>query len=1142
MEALEKKIENFISKYYKNELLKGFLFFIAIGLTYLLLVLAIEYWLWLGRWGRGFLFWSFVGIELLLIFRFILIPVFRLFKLSKGIDYTRASTLIGNHFPEVRDKLKNTLQLKSSANDSDLVQASILQKSKELEPIPFSLAINYKANAKYIKYALIPVLIFLAISFSKTSDFFGSSAKRVLNYSTEYIPPAPFNFIILNEEQTVIEGRNFEILAKVEGSEIPEELTININDVTYFMKNRGGGVFAYTVEQPSEDLNISFSGNGFSSGSYKFPLVHIPVISSFNMRLKYPGYLKMQNQIVSNTSSITVPEGTQVDWLLEANNTSQIDFISDTLINAFKFQDDIFKFSKTIFNSIEYKIATSNKQLKNYEELSYSIQVTKDAYPDLLLKSKKDTLGSNQTYYQGFVSDDNGLYDLKLVYYIENQSINKKSIPISIAKATVDQFYVSFPGKLNLEEGVTYNYYFEVRDNDAIHNYKATQSEIQNFQSLTRTQSINKQLESQQNSIQGLDKSIQKIEEQQKDLKELQDLQKEKNKLDFNDKRKLNSFLERQKEQEQMMKNYSEKLKNSLNELDKLNEKSSPENELLRKRIEKNEEQLKEQEKLLEELSKLQDLMKDEELKEKLDKMSKNSKNSSKSMQQLLELTKRFYVQTKGERLARQLQETGEEQIKEGQKAEEPLKENQEKLNKEFEEFKKSFEELKKENAALKQPLDIPDDKNLEKEIDNDQKGALEQMQKPASAESSKTTKEKQTSAGKKMKQLGSKLQDRFSSAGGGGAQQLEEDVEMLRQILDNLVVFSFDQEDLMYKFKAINNANPAFSKHLVKQNVLRDNFKYIDDSLFALSLRNPLLEEDINKELTNITFSLDQALDRLSDNNVNMGVVSERYVVSSSNTLADLLSNILDNMQGQLSLSLGQGSSGMPMPIPKPGGQGSGKQLSDIIMSQKELSEKLGEQPGQKGDGDKRKSGNGNDGKSDGEGDAKQAGSGEGSGSGGENGKSSNGGKGENENDARSVSEGELARQYEIYKQQEEIRNRLQDLINKEGLKSETTRILKTIEQVETDLLNGNSAQAKKRMSDVIQQFLKLEIAEQEQDKNTKREAEGTTKEFINSANSIIPESRNYFNTKELLNRDQLPLNGIYKNKVKEYFKQDND
>ncbi|MFI8377795.1 hypothetical protein [Leeuwenhoekiella sp. NPDC079379] len=1142
MEALEKKIEKFISKYYKNELLKGFLFFIAIGLTYLLLVLVIEYWFWLGSWGRGFLFWSFVGIESLLIFRFILIPVFRLFKLSKGIDYTKASALIGSHFPEVRDKLINTLQLKSSADDSDLIQASILQKSKELEPVPFSLAINYKANVKYIKYALIPVLIFVAISFSKTSDFFEGSAKRVLNYSTEYIPPAPFNFSLLNKDIPVIEGRNFEILTKVEGSEIPEEVSLNLNGVTYFMKNRGGGVFAYTVEQASDDLNFSFIGNGFSSGSYKFPLVHIPVISSYKMRLNYPGYLKMQNQIVSNTSSLTVPEGTQVNWILEANNTSQINFITDTVSNSFISEDKIFKFSKTIFNQLEYKISTSNEQLKNYEELSYTIQVNKDAYPDLVLKFKKDTLGSNQTYYQGFVSDDNGLYDLKLVYYIENQSINKKAIPISISNGTVDQFYVSFPGKLPLEEGVTYNYYFEVRDNDAINNHKATQSEIQNFQSLTRTESIDKQLELQQNSIQGLDKSVLKIQEQQKDLQEIQDLQKEKNKLDFNDKRKLKSFLERQKAQEQMMKSYSEKLKNSLNELDKLNEKASPENELLKKRIQKNEEQLKEQKKLLEELSKLQNMMNDEELKDKLDKMSKNSKNSSKSMQQLLELTKRFYVQTKGERLGRQLEETGEKQLKEGQSLNEPSKEKQEKLNEEFDAFKKSFEELIKENKALKEPLDIPEDKNLEKEIDSDQKQALDKMQKSGDAESSKASKEKQKSAGKKMKELGSKLKDKFTSGGGGGAQRLEEDVEMLRQILDNLVVFSFDQEELMYKFKTINNSNPSFSKNLVNQNVLRDNFKHIDDSLFALSLRNPLLEEDINKELTNITFSLDQALERLSDNNINMGVVSERYVVSSSNTLADMLSNILDNMQAQLSLSLGQGSSGMPMPIPKPGGQGSGKQLSDIIMSQKELSEKLGEQPGKKGEGEKGETGKGKDGKADGEGDGKKPGNGEGAGSDGESGKGSKAGQGDKGKNGFSVSEGELARQYEIYKEQEEIRNKLQDLIDKEGLNSEAARVLKTIEQVESDLLNGNSAQAKKRMSDVIQQFLKLELAEQEQDKNTKREAESTTKEFMNSAINIIPETRSYFNSKELLNRDKLPLSRSYKNKVKEYFKQDND
>ena len=159
MQQLEAKLERFIRKYYKDELLRGLLFFIAIGLAYVLLVLGIEYFFWLNTWGRGILFWSFGGIEALLLIRFIGIPILRLFKLSKGIDYSEASKLIGNHFPEVKDKLLNTLQLKATAETSDLARASVLQKSKELEPIPFTLAIDYKKNLKYCKKFYLKMLI-----------------------------------------------------------------------------------------------------------------------------------------------------------------------------------------------------------------------------------------------------------------------------------------------------------------------------------------------------------------------------------------------------------------------------------------------------------------------------------------------------------------------------------------------------------------------------------------------------------------------------------------------------------------------------------------------------------------------------------------------------------------------------------------------------------------------------------------------------------------------------------------------------------------------------------------------------------------------------------------------------------------------
>ena len=45
-----------------------------------------------------------------------------------------------------------------------------------------------------------------------------------------------------------------------------------------------------------------------------------------------------------------------------------------------------------------------------------------------------------------------------------------------------------------------------------------------------------------------------------------------------------------------------------------------------------------------------------------------------------------------------------------------------------------------------------------------------------------------------KMKQMSNKMAQAMQASGG---EQMQEDVEMLRQILDNLLLFSFDQEAL---------------------------------------------------------------------------------------------------------------------------------------------------------------------------------------------------------------------------------------------------------------------------------------------------------------------------------------------------------
>jgi hypothetical protein len=60
-------------------------------------------------------FWTFV-VEVILLFRFIMFPLFKLLKFQKGINYDQASIIIGN--TDVNDSLTNFLQL----SDSDISQ------------------------------------------------------------------------------------------------------------------------------------------------------------------------------------------------------------------------------------------------------------------------------------------------------------------------------------------------------------------------------------------------------------------------------------------------------------------------------------------------------------------------------------------------------------------------------------------------------------------------------------------------------------------------------------------------------------------------------------------------------------------------------------------------------------------------------------------------------------------------------------------------------------------------------------------------------------------------------------------------------------------------------------------------------------
>ena len=1109
---IQEKLQQFIKKYYTSELIKGLILFLAFGLLYFFITLFIEYFLWLPPQTRSILFFVFVLVELGLLIKLIILPITKLFGLQKGISFTEASKIIGSHFSEVDDKLLNVLQLNENKQQSELLLASIEQKSATLQPIPFKNAINFSNNRKYIKYLLIPLVIWLFTFLTGNNALFQDSFSRVVHYQTVYKPPAPFAFKIKNNNLKGVEGTTFELEVETVGTIIPENAQIHFNNENYFLKDEQPGLFSYTFNSIKEPISFYFEANGVQSKNYELEVIKTPIVTGFEMFLNYPSYTGKKDETIQNTGNALIPEGTHITWNIKTQATDTLHFIS-TDIRPFQLKsDNNFSITKHLKQALSYQITTSNKNLSAYEKLNYAIEVIKDEYPKLVIKSDIDSVSRGAVQFAGQLSDDYGLSTLNLVYYPKENKKAAKQEPIKINHSTFEEFYYIFsPAQLRVDKGKAYEMYFELFDNDAVNGSKSVKSKIFSYYNKTEQEITDAILKEQKQNIDELSKTSKKAEKLSKDFEEFSKKLKSKSELNWNDKKEFDQFLKRQKQYQELLEKNTERLKENLDEQELNTDEQTikEKKEELKKRIEEAQE-LQKKDNLLKELKKLSEKLDKDGLQKKLDKLTQRNKQEKRSLERLLEMTKRFFVEKKSVQIARKLDSLSKKQDKLATKENKDSKKQKE-LNKDFEKIKKSFKALNKENQNLAEPMKLPDTKKSEEAIQKEMQEAtdkLEQKEEGTKQEEKQSgadsPKAQQKAAAKKMQQLSKKMQGAMADMQG---ESLNENIGDLRAILENLITFSFEQEQLMLSFKGVSASHAEFPKKLKKQQVLKEHFEHIDDSLYTLAMRVQKISSKIQKDLTDAHYNINKSLENIAENRVNQGMSNQQYTMTAVNNLADLLSNVLNSLQNP---KMGKGK-----------GKGNSFSLPDIIQKQKGLSEKMeqgmkkGKKPGEKGE----KGGKGEQGKKDGEG--KEEGK-------GKNGK---GGQGEQM----------TGEQYQIYKEQNALKEALKRLIKKEGNKgSGGNKALKQMEELEKLLLDkGFDNQVLERMQHLEHELLKFEKASQEQGKDSKRKSKTNTNMYGTRNIPKIKNKKLYFNTNEILNREPLPLRNRYKKKVQEYFKE---
>lgn len=1089
------KLEEFLRKYYLNKLIKGLLITLSIFISFFIIANIAEHFAYFTPIIKTILFIAFILLNTFFISFYIIVPITKLLKLTNRITYHDAANIIGKHFADVKDILLNTLQLKEQEHSTELIEASINQKIEQLKHIKFAQAVTYKINRKYLKYVLPPVFILICF-FIFQPKLITEPTQRLLHFKTAYNKPLPYDLLIENKSLKTLQQEDFLLNVKVVGDEYPASVSIEVNQIKYTLKKEEISKFTYLFKNIQKDIKFRFITDEYTSDFYELKVLPKPVILNFELYVNYPAYTGKVDEIVKNNGELTVPEGTNVTWKFFTKDVENllIDFEKED--EQLKMSNsNYFLFNKTFFNTESYRIYSKNAYVTSKDTLKYTIYAIKDAFPEINVQDFKDSIYENKVYFNGIIKDDYGINKLEFIVNRKKDTTNALfSETINIQQYNTQQafyFYYDF-NDIKLDDGETAEYYFKVWDNDAVNGNKFTISEKFILKKLSQNEISEKNELQDKNLENELINSISEINKLTSKIEELQKKLANKDNVSWQEKKQMQDLIDKQKQiqdkVDKINKEYKENMLKQQNN-SQINEeivKKQKEIESLLEQIMTDEmrKQLEDLQKLLEEFNK-------DKMNDALDKMKLDNEDIKKELDRNLELFKQLNFEKKlGETINKieDLKNKQNDLIEQSQndKNIEEVSKEQQKINDEFKDIQKSLEDLKQQNQKLEEPNNVPDTKPKEEKINESLQNAKDNLQN----NKRKKSIENQKDASKDMQEMGEQLEKAQQDM---EQENLAEDEQQLRGILENLIKASFDQENLMKEVLKINTKDPRYTQIIQKQKQLRENLQVVEDSLFALSKRQTIIKPLVNKQINNINSKIEKIVKNLTDFSKPQASKDQQYVMQSINELALILAENLQQMQNKMQEKKGNcKKQGM---CNKLGSKKSAKSMRQMQESLKKQMEAMQKQM--------------------------------------KDGKNSKGRYPQKTNE-------QLAK---MAAQQEAIRNMMQqysDMLKEQGLgnNKEINKAISDMEKTEEELVNKIiSNETLKRQQDILTRLLDSEKAEKQREMDEKRESKEGNDTINSNQNQKLMYNKIKQKEKELIRTIPPSFYYFYKQKIDEYF-----
>lgn len=899
--------------------------------------------------AKTVVFFSSLILWLALAYRYWLPGLLVLLGLRKGITEVEAARLVVRWIPSLEDRLVNALELSARAEESGLWKAAADQRDRELSGLDLKQASSWKELRSFWWVPMVALLLPMSLVVSGQWGNIQKGSESIWAYSENMADSRNWRFYWVEEVPVRVRfGESIGLKFGSQWEELIQEVELRMGGRSYWLSSDNNQWFWRSPElSGNEEVEVFVQGTSVLMASLE--VVPNPLMQKAVWQLRYPAYTAKKNEELPMGSTLIVPRGTRVRANVDFDFVEGVDFVLADKSGVETVQENDVEWS--VLEDVGFRLVTVSLSGDSEDWMIGRIRVIRDEWPRL---SAQWNTTDDELTLSWQAQDDYGVARVFVEWRSQDGTLTVE--PLKVSKSSKDENGLLTWSLENLSKQFPKLIAARVVvvDNDELEGGKPTYGSFYDLY----IQSSEEKLAQSWAAVKQLEEGSAVREEKEKENEQaLQEslADNRTSKANWKAKNELRAKAEELKREQDDRQQRLEARQEVLKEW-----RENTDNENLKEL----EDRLKELERKLER-NQLEDLLKDfdkenkEELLKRLEKERERNAEMRISEKRMEELMKRAEVELRFENSLQELEKLQQDQktLAESDLSEERQKEEQLALEERLEKWEGGFEEMMERNEALNKPMDINGMESTREEAKKQMKEASEAAKNPSASQEQKAKEQKESA-----EQLQKMLEEMQAASMSMSGQSHAENMETLRQIQDNLLVFSNGEESIAELLFGMPAGDPALKLAQENQQSMRRGAEVIKDSLRSLGERVPQIKESVFDKLNRMDQAAKFAQQAMGEMQTEQASSESQYAMTAANELALMLDETMQQMQMQMA-SMMQGNANCNKPGgAKPSAAGMAKAQQQLMKGMQEGMQ--GKEGGKDGEGSKGENqGKGNEG-----------------------------------------------------------------------------------------------------------------------------------------------------------------------------------